>query len=180
MENLNVQTFFALNQFVGLSGLFDRLIIFFASYMAYILIVILVIGIIISNRPRSEKIKIAIASVLSGIIGRGILVEVIANFYQLPRPFLTFPDAHRLLLETSYSFPSRHATIFFGLSAVIYSYNKKIGIMFFVLSGIMGIARVMAGVHYPIDILCGALIGTVVGYMCTIAVENYSLPHASK
>ena len=57
------------------------------------------------------------------------------------------------------AFPSGHAAFFFALSTVVYFYNKKAGIGFFVASFLISISRVFGGVHWPTDILAGVLVG---------------------
>ncbi len=174
MENLNVVIFFLFNQFADQSVFVNRLIVFLAVYLAYILVAAFIIGLVFWNALRAEKIKAAAAALISGVVGRGIFVEAIRFFYHHPRPFVTLSGVHQLFSETSFSFPSGHATFFFALSAVVYHYNKKVGVVFFVLSAIMGLARIAAGVHYPFDIIAGAFIGWLVGLVTCVSVEKFS------
>jgi len=50
------------------------------------------------------------------------------------------------------------------MATVVYLYNKKWGIGFFIATILITLGRVMAGVHYPSDILGGALVGVAVAY----------------
>jgi undecaprenyl-diphosphatase len=82
-----------------------------------------------------------------------------------PRPFVALPNIHPLVIETPYdSFPSGHATVFFALAVAMVMYDKKWGIVFFIIAILVSLSRVIAGVHFPIDILAGAIIGSFVGY----------------
>lgn len=164
MENVNISAFYLFNQFTNQSLVVDSWIIFFADHLAYILVAVFILIAILSKVTKAEKMKIGLGGLLSVIIGRVFFVESIRFFYNHPRPFVTLSNVRQLFPETGYSFPSGHATIFFGLSAVVYCFNKKAGVAFFILSAIMGIARIMAGVHYPFDILGGAILGTLVGF----------------
>jgi len=80
---------------------------------------------------------------------------------------MNLASVHKLIsvsrAENFQSFPSGHAIFFFALSAVAYSFNKKLGIFFLICSIIMGIARIFVGVHWPSDILGGAVLGIMVG-----------------
>jgi undecaprenyl-diphosphatase len=80
--------------------------------------------------------------------------------------------AQKLFNESGYSFPSAHATFFFALSIIVYKENKTSGIVFLILSSIMGMARVAAGVHYPFDILGGAIMGIIIGLASIETIKN--------
>jgi undecaprenyl-diphosphatase len=73
--------------------------------------------------------------------------------------------AKKLIAENAdfKSFPSGHAAIFFAIATAVYLYNKKLGIWFFVVAILMGMARIFVGVHWPSDILGGAVIGIISG-----------------
>jgi undecaprenyl-diphosphatase len=69
--------------------------------------------------------------------------------------------------------PSGHATLFFALSAVIYFYNKKLGIFCFISSTLIVLARVFGGIHWPSDVLAGAIIGILSGWLINKLFRNY-------
>ena len=57
------------------------------------------------------------------------------------------------------SFPSTHTASAFALAATIITHNKKLGILYLIMAALVGIARIFAHVHYPVDIIGGAIIG---------------------
>ncbi len=76
----------------------------------------------------------------------------------------------RLLVNycpSSGSFTSSHATNHFALGMFIYltlkPYFKKWGTLFFVWAGSIAFGQVYVGVHYPLDVLAGALLGCTIG-----------------
>lgn len=158
---LDTQIFYLLNNLAGQSPFFDGVIVFLASYLAYILVALFLALLFFSQYQRREKLQILLITGVATLIARFGITEIIRFFYHRPRPFLTL-QVHQLLPETSWSFPSGHATFFFALSTVVYLYNKKWGTRFFVATVLMTVSRVIAGIHYPSDIIGGAVIGVVV------------------
>lgn len=158
--NIDTTIFFFFNNFVGQSKMGDFLIIFFAEYLAYILLGIMVLYILFHNYPFREKIMTGVSALLAGWIARYGVTEHIRMFWNRPRPFISH-NVHQLLSENSYSFPSGHSTFFFAFSTIIYFHHKKLGIFFYGATICMTLARVMAGVHYLSDIIAGAVVGII-------------------
>ena len=134
----------------------DEVAIFCASFLGYILIGVLFILLI---KNFKKYYKIATQAFISGIFARFIIVEIIRFIWHRPRPFIS--NSVNLLINhsPSASFPSGHAAFFFALSTLIYFYNKKTGILFLIVSFLISISRVFCGIHWPFDILAGALVG---------------------
>ncbi len=159
--SLDTQLFFLLNNLAGQSPLFDEIIVFLASYPGYILIVLFLALVFFSHYSKPEKLQILLVTGISVIIARFGITELIRFFYHRPRPFIDLP-VNQLLTSNEWSFPSGHATFFFALATAVYLYNKKWGIVFYIATILMTISRVVAGVHYPSDIIGGAVIGIAV------------------
>ncbi len=161
---VDADLFLLLHSFAGRSLFFDTLSIFFAEYLAFILVALFLFLILFSNRSKRERVYILLVATISTAIARGLVVELIRFFYHRPRPYLTF-HLQPLIAENSYSFPSAHAAFFFALSTAVYMYNKTWGVVFFAASTLMCIARVISGVHYPSDITSGMIVGIGVVYL---------------
>ena len=161
--SLDIQLFYLLNNLAGQSPLFDAVIVFFASYLAYILVALFLVLVFFSQYPKREKLQIFWVTVISTIIARFGVTELIRFFYHRPRPFIDLP-VNQLITSNEWSFPSGHATFFFAMATAIYLYNKKWGIFFFLATILITVSRVIAGIHYPSDIVGGALIGVAVAY----------------
>jgi membrane-associated phospholipid phosphatase len=54
----------------------------------------------------------------------------------------------------------------FTLATIIYLKNKKLGVISFIAATIIGIARVAANVHYPLDVISGLILGVTIGVFC--------------
>ena len=171
---LDTQLFSALNALAGQSRLGDAVILFFATYLAYVVPAVLLALVFFSNKERREKVELLIVVGVASFVARFGVTEIIRFFYHRPRPFLTL-SAHPLFTDSSWSFPSGHATFFFALATAVYLYNKKWGIGFFIAAAAIAVGRVMAGVHYPSDILAGALVGIIVAYGTFLVGRSFFL-----
>lgn len=183
---LDIQLFHFFNNFAGQSRIFDALIVFLAEYFQYLLIIIFLLLSYFSGYARSEKIRIFLVTTGSMIIARLGVTEIIRFFYHRPRPFLTL-EAHKLISNSDWfysdkewSFPSGHSAFFFAMATAIYLYNKKRGIGFFIAAILMNISRIVAGVHYPSDILGGAIVGIVIGYIIFYFAEKRKMEEVPK
>ncbi len=65
-----------------------------------------------------------------------------------------------LIAPTDGAFPSAHTTLAFSLAVTIFLHDKKVGFWYLLGALLIGTARVLANVHFPIDIVGGAFIGT--------------------
>ena len=172
--NLDTQLFYLLNSVAGQSPLLDGLIIFCASYLAYLLVAFFVVLVVFSQYSRREKWELLLVAGTASVIARLGVTELIRFFYHHPRPFVVLPNVHQLLTDNSWSFPSGHATFFFALATAVYLYNKQWGIGFFIVATLISVTRVIAGVHYPSDIIGGAIIGAFVAYATVFVARRFS------
>jgi undecaprenyl-diphosphatase len=150
----------------GLSGwsvFTDALGVFFAQYLAYLL-AIAAIFFIFKESGAKLRLKTSFYLALAALISRGILTEVMDYIYTRPRPFSVFGFSP-LVNASGASFPSGHAALFFGLGFMIFSLNRRWGYWFLSLAFVNSLARIFAGVHYPLDILGGILFGFAGAYI---------------
>lgn len=161
---LDTQLFYVFNNLAGKSPMVDTVIVFLASYLPYLLVGTFLLFVFLVASSRQERFKILIVAGLSVFTARFGVTELIRFFYQRVRPFDEF-SVTQLLTSDNWSFPSGHAAFFFALSTVVYLYNRKWGIGFFIATILVTASRVAAGIHFPLDIVGGALVGGVVGYL---------------
>lgn len=170
--DINLFNFF--HDLAGRGGLSDWLITFFASYSQYILGALFLVF-LATKKFSISKWRVFWTGVAAIIVSRGIITTVIRYFYHRPRPFVAY-DFTPLISENDFSFPSGHMTFFFALSTVIFMFNRRWGWFFYIVSAIMGIARIIAGVHYPSDIVGGVIIGIIFGYIVTRIIKKPCVP----
>lgn len=137
----------------------DLLIEFFATFFIWFLFLGLGFLWVIDGRIKKEQVVHALFACLFA----WVLAIIIKHFFPTIRPFvLNGGETDVLLRPTNGAFPSEHTTIAFALAVTVFMHDRKIGWAFLISALVVGIARILANVHYPVDIVGGAFLGTLV------------------
>lgn len=150
-----MELFNLINGIAGKSLFLDYLMISFT----HLGIVVLAIFILL-KRDKKLIIKSLLSITLTFIID-----FIINSIYYKPRPFVDHQVNKLIDKSASSSFPSGHSMRAFTLAQNIYFKDKKLGLLSYFIAGIVAISRIYVGVHYPIDIFIGALIGIFCGWL---------------
>ena len=94
------------------------------------------------------------------------------NYYQIGRPDLLNIGLRPLLQLSDYGFPSQHAAVFSALAVSLFFINRRAGYFAMLLAVVIGAARVMAGVHTPLDILGGFILGTLIAVLADFVAQK--------
>ncbi len=154
---MDLYSFNLINQFAGRWVWLDSLGIFFAKYFEYVLIFCLLLFLVIKFK---KYWKMVLQAIISAVLARFVIVNFIRCIWGRLRPFVE--NNVNLLLNYSSkeaSFPSGHAAFYFAISTIVFLYNKKAGILFYIASFLICLARIFVGIHWPSDILAGAVVG---------------------
>ena len=163
---MNNQIFFFFYNFAHQSDFLDKVIIFFALYFPYV-VVVLVAFLLLFLHKKKEILLVFFSGCLAYVFA-----YVLKYLIHTPRPFDVFSLVHSLITESGYAFPSGHATFFMALAVAIFFYHKKAGYIFMFFALLIGFARIMAGVHFPIDILGGFILGAIISCSVAFFVKN--------
>lgn len=177
MSNL----FIFLHGLSGINPFLDTSIIFFARYFQYIVMAyagVLVLRQLMREAPPLKPllfIKAGIKEAFWVTFATSIamfITYILKNAFAVPRPFLA--GATPLFYHGGYnSFPSGHATFFAALFTAMFFYHKRRGWWFFAAAILIGASRVIAGIHYPIDIFVGYIIGFSISLLVIKALRPY-------
>jgi undecaprenyl-diphosphatase len=157
MSSFNQVVFHAIYGLSHQNGFLDFVGIFFAEWLPYLLVLAFLV-LIYYQKGWRRRVYLFCEGALAIILSRGVVTEVIRFFFHEQRPF-SFYGFAPLIAESGWGFPSGHAAWFFALAMTVWYVNRKWGIWYFVLVLVMGVARVYVGVHWPLDIAGGAIIG---------------------
>ena len=99
-------------------------------------------------------------------IGIAILVsESISAIYVRQRPFVAVPQVKLLVPHSADGgMPSHHIVFMVALITTVFFYQKRLATLLALLTLLTGVARVIAGIHYPSDIVVGAVLGAGIAY----------------
>ena len=112
-------------------------------------------------RSRNARHGVVAAALSAGLALT--LAKVISDLVARPRPFVEHPHAAHLFIKhaADYGFPSDHASGAFAIAVALLLRHRRAGLLALVMASLIGVGRVMIGVHYPTDILGGAVLGTL-------------------
>ncbi|MEH6852745.1 Undecaprenyl-diphosphatase [Bacillus sp. 491mf] len=159
---MNYTIFHWINNFAGSSALLDKVMIFITNSAPYVTM-ILMFSLWFSNSQKEEAIRkqyTVLYTALSVCIA--LLLNVLIHaLYNHPRPFVTY-HVHKLVPHAAdSSFVSDHAVLVFSIAFTMILRGeawKNIALLWAIL---VGISRIYVGVHYPADIIGGAVLSFV-------------------
>ncbi len=106
-------------------------------------------------RTRAKEVLYLIFATMSALL----VAVILKKFFGAPRPFENGLGA-LFIYGGGDSFPSGHAAFFGALAtSVLYLHRNLFTTVFALICLLVPLARVLAGIHYPIDLLAGVLIG---------------------
>ncbi len=115
-----------------------------------------------------KKGKIAIlVLIFAAGASDAICAQIIKPWVGRIRPSHEFIEFINLLVSKGgkWSFPSNHAANSFAFATVLSYFFEQKKVVLFALASIIAFSRVYVGVHYPLDIICGAVIGYILSWM---------------
>lgn len=166
MENIfriDDKIFMWIQHGVGHYRWIDNLFIFLAQYLIYSIPILLIVLWFWSIPTKKATFKSVLAALIAWL-GFSKLVAILVN---RPRPEAAILDAKELIFHRpDTSFPSDHATMLFALafSFKFYGY-KKLGNILLIMAVLVSFGRVWVGVHFPFDVIAGALLGLFVAWL---------------
>lgn len=110
------------------------------------------------ERGRNQR---AVLSIVVAILLANLLVKLCNLIYFRPRPFSVQQVNLLFYRPSDSSLPSNAAAVGFTFAAVAWQSKRWLGVVMGVLAGLFMFARVYCGVHYPLDVVAGGLIGAI-------------------
>ncbi|HTB83892.1 MAG TPA: glycosyltransferase family 39 protein [Candidatus Sulfotelmatobacter sp.] len=137
----------------------------------------------------SMRLRVCVVLIaLAVAIGDPLVVGTVKSLVERPRPFITQPDARLFgkpgkgyvkplpdgslpVTANRRSFPSAHAANMCTVAIIAFFFYRRSGWFLFPLAAAVAFSRVYNGVHYPTDVLAGAILGAVYAFAFLLAAH---------
>jgi membrane-associated phospholipid phosphatase len=120
-----------------------------------------------------ERLRFALVTLGSAVLSYGA-ARGVGLLYSHPQPFALQGFTPLVSHAVDNSFPSDHTALAAALAAVVFYYNKPVGLLLFGVAVLIGLCRVIAGLHYGIDIVAGALLGVMSSALLFFIAKYFS------
>jgi len=125
---------------------------------------------------RRENVSILLG-ILFAIAISDVLLSVLKGAYFRPRPYQVLSNVILPVgQDEGSSFPSGHATRAFAVAAFLFLEKGWKHALFFLVSTAVATSRVLLGLHFPTDVLAGALLGIVLAWATLRFLSKYVFP----
>ncbi len=99
-------------------------------------------------------------------------VNVLKPIFSRARPYVVFPYLSPLVESVpKYSFPSTHASNIFAVTTLLSYYYRKFLPLNLFIAFLVSFSRIYVGVHYPSDVVAGAILGVICAFL-VIGIER--------
>jgi len=171
LERLDTQVFYLINH--GWANPFlDGFFPWITKLKHFLPVVVpLVLGLLAFGRRRGRETVLVVGCAL--LLSDPLTVRVLQPSFERTRPCVALEDTRLLVSrKRSASFPSAHAVNLFAVTAVFWRFYPRTLWIALPVAVLVALSRVYIGVHYPGDILGGAVIGWLLGLVVERGVRH--------
>ncbi|MDD3229498.1 MAG: phosphatase PAP2 family protein [Oscillospiraceae bacterium] len=134
--------------------------------------ILLTFALLLLARTRRTGVTLLLAICIEVLLCNIILKPLVAR----QRPFILNPAFHLLIsVPQDYSFPSGHAAVSFACASVLWIYRSRWRFPAAVLAFIIAFSRLYLYVHFPTDVLAGAMIGIMAGAISCRILSRFKI-----
>lgn len=116
--------------------------------------------------------RLAVVTALLAVIISVLTFIVVKNLVGRPRPFESWQSLTCLMAAPDkFSFPSGHTMTAFAAWASLSSAIAELTLPYLLTAIVIGLSRIFLGLHYPTDVLIGALLGSGIGFATVLSTS---------
>ncbi|MWV42975.1 phosphatase PAP2 family protein [Paenibacillus sp. HJL G12] len=157
-NQMDYQLFHAMNEWGRTASFLNPVMRLLANDAFYLFFIGLLVYWFIRNENNRKMVAESVIAACAGLT----ISWILGHLFYRDRPFVSHTVLQLIDHPANASFPSDHALGAFVIAAAIAMYRKKDGMIWLILAALIAFSRVWTGVHYPTDVLAGALIGILV------------------
>ena len=120
------------------------------------------------KKTRKAGVAMGIAMACGYLIGN----MGMKNLFARTRPYDVVEVDLLVAKLHDFSFPSGHTLVSFEAATALWFYHRKWGVAAFVLAALIGLSRLYLFVHYPTDVLVGAVLGIGIGLAACVLTDR--------
>ncbi len=154
----------SLHDLAGRSGAFDDVVRFAAEYLIF---GSLLVALVVWRRP--QGLRAGLAAIGGALLGLAV-GALITAVWDRPRPFVAGHYTPLFAHGADSSFPSDHLLMLGALAGAAWMAWRPAALMTAALALAVGVARVIAGIHYIGDVLAGFVIGGLAAMILWLAL----------
>lgn len=155
----------------------DTVMLKFSDTWTWSLLLLVVVFVVLRNRPLKEALLIilgiALCVLVADQISSSLIKPWVARFRPTHDPDLMFEIRHIAGRAGQYGFVSSHAANTFAVATFVSLVfrHRLTTLCLFAWAFVVGYSRIYLGVHFPLDVFCGGMLGIVVGYLVYILLR---------
>ena len=161
MSHLDYSVFQIINHLAVSDRFLNPLMIFLAEKAQYLFFAAIVFY---WFYPKANNRKMVVEAILAACAALSINGGI-GHFFYRARPFVAHHVNFLISHAKNASFPSDHATAAFVIATAIWLWIKRDGWIWLILAAGIALARVWTGVHYPLDVTAGMVIGVSIAFI---------------
>lgn len=136
-----------------------------------LVIMVVLLAIFGGKKGRIAVVMLIVGITLSDQMCNGLIKPLIGRI----RPCYALENVHLLINCTgSFSFPSSHATNIFAGTMILSFIYPKLRVAFLFIASLVAYSRIYVGVHYPLDVLGGIVLGIICAYIIIVLYKSFS------